>query len=132
MRTGRKRRGKEDGKGEAICRDERKKRCNSREKVNVGTRTDHLDGKETKEAEGADVMSLRKVTRKGQTRGKAIREYRRKKQQRKGGRESNRKIEIPSAGCFLSPRHISRGYEISPCFIKRIGFRESFYRDDEY
>lgn len=102
MRTGRKRRGKEDGKGEAICRDERKKRCNSREKVNVGTRTDHLDGKETKEAEGADVMSLRKVTRKGQTRGKAIREYRRKKQQRKGGRESNRKIEIPSAGRFLS------------------------------
>jgi len=44
---------------------------------------DHLDGKETKEAEGADVMSLRKVTRKRQTRGKAIREYRRKKQHEK-------------------------------------------------
>lgn len=44
---------------------------------------DHLDGKETKEAEGADVMSLRKVTRKRQTRGKAIREYHRKKQHEK-------------------------------------------------
>lgn len=52
------------------------------------------------DVEGADVMSLRKVTRVGETRAgeKAIREYRRKKQQRRGGRESNRKIEIPSAG----------------------------------
>jgi len=78
-------------------------------------------------------MSLRKVTRKGQTRGKAIREYHRKKQQRKGGRESNRKIEISSAECFLCPlpRHILRGYEISLRFVKRIGFRKSFYPNDE-
>lgn len=37
----------------------------------AGIRTDHLDGKETKGrkgAQGMDVMSLRKVTRKGQTR----------------------------------------------------------------
>lgn len=71
------------------------------------------------DVEGADVMSLRKVTRVGETRAgeKAIREYRRKKQQRRGGRESNRKIEIPSArgwSALSSPRHISRGYEI-PC-----------------
>lgn len=63
------------GKDEAICRDERKKSCSSSrgkgEAVNVGT--DHLrEEKRNKgsgaRAEGADVMSLRKVTRKGQTR----------------------------------------------------------------
>ncbi|EGI58866.1 hypothetical protein G5I_12982 [Acromyrmex echinatior] len=53
---------------------------------------DHLDGKETKEAEGADVMSLRKVTRKRQTRGKAIREYRRKKQHEKATEKFGRTI----------------------------------------
>jgi hypothetical protein len=70
------------------------------------------------------VMSLRKVTRKRQKRGKAIREYRRKKQGRRGGGgEGNRKIEIPSAR--REARHISRGYGIS-AFIKRIAFRELF------
>ncbi|KYQ60499.1 hypothetical protein ALC60_00482 [Trachymyrmex zeteki] len=53
---------------------------------------DHLDGKETKEAEGADVMSLRKVTRKRQTRGKAIREYHRKKQHEKATEKFGRTI----------------------------------------
>lgn len=83
-------------------------------------------------------MSLRKVTRKGETRAgeKAIREYRRKKQQRRGGRESNRKIEIPSARAG-EERFLLRGIfrarlRDTLCFIKRIGFRELFHPDDEY
>lgn len=96
-------------KGVAVCRDGRKKLRSKREKRwsgNAGIRTDHLDekrnkGKERRAGRGRDEFK-ESYEERADSRGKAIREYRRKKQQRRGGRESNRKIEIPSAGRALA------------------------------
>ncbi|EZA57846.1 Carbonic anhydrase-related protein [Ooceraea biroi] len=78
-------------------------------------------------------MSIRKVTRKGHTRGKAIREYRRKKQRRKAGSGGNRKIKIPSAkGAELSlPRHILRDIKgISWRTNRRSRQKSNFHRGE--